>query len=133
LGSHHQPTGYWYKDAIIHSGNYRPIQLFLGPDNQANTMQDHITEGTLFPGEVNYIQYFYASDFNPPSWLIMPSGWSLDGVASGAELKVPLLIKDLWNQCKGPGYLAGQPVRLTKTSVGIDNDMGPGTGCAPGH
>jgi hypothetical protein len=98
-------------------------------------LTDHYALRDLSKAEVGFIQYYYAFGFTAPSWLQLPSDFSLRGTVGGG-LAVPLWIKDAYNLC-GSSFQepmpAGQPVRLNANYTGIDGDNGPppAQGCAP--
>ena len=118
-------------DGIWYNGPTIPGAQALDNHQQ---MTDHYGLGALFASEVGFIQYYYAFGFTAPSWLQLPSGFSLPGVGP-TGLAVPLWIKDAYNSCatglKDP--IAGQAVRFSPNYTGIAGDNGPppAQGCAP--
>ena len=99
-----------------------------------SSIKDFYSFPGIFGAEVGFIQYYYATDFIPPS-ILSNSGFTLPAITNQG-LAVPLLIKDLYNGCKKALgqtfiYIPAQPIRLNQSFSGIDGDGGPGTGCAP--
>jgi hypothetical protein len=107
-----------------------------GQELIGSSMKDYYNLGLLDTLEVGFVQLYYATGFTPPS-ILTNSGFTLPGVPSLGPA-VPLLIKDAYNSCQALmgrpiTLIAGQPVRLALSYVGIDGDNGPApaTGCAP--
>ncbi len=128
-------------DGIWYSGGAAP-----SPGSKALTFGYEMTDKYglgLYQAEVGYIQYYYAYGFAPPSWLRLPSTFSLPGLPTslpgnaGNGPAVPLWIHDAHNACETVlgdvmTTFPAQTARLNPMFIGIDGDKGPppATGCA---
>jgi hypothetical protein len=116
-----QPDGIWY--TLIPKPSPQAVEI------DRSQFTDHHQGNPLnMTAQVNYLQYYYATDFTIPSYLSqMPNLFTIPGISSGPAL--PLWIKDTLNRCSTNSALPAEGINLNWTYVYIQGDGGPGTGC----
>jgi len=95
-----------------------------------SSFTDHHRGNPLNPGaQVNYLQYYYATDFTLAPWQ-MPQSilFSVPGVSTFGPT-LPLWIRDRLNKCIQISAIAAEGISFSGPHIYIDGDNGPGTGC----
>jgi hypothetical protein len=118
------PDGTW--SILVPSDGTTPNDVQIRDSPQ---FTDHHHGTTLnLAAQVNYLQYYYATNFNLPvsSLGLTPFFYGVPGVP---DIAMPLWIRDAKNKCSPFPYLPAEGISTSGQHVYIDGDNGPGTGC----
>ena len=125
------PTGVWYNNLPALTANDEKMdQVDLDNTHKTVEFTDHHHGSVLLLGsQVNYLQYYYTTDFPLPAASLIPDTlFSVPGFSGPA---MPLWIKDTTNKCASTTSSPAEAITEVMTSngqiVSINGDKGAGT------
>jgi hypothetical protein len=120
-GTAPEPNGIWFTRIPRPSAQAEEIV-------ESRLTDHHRGNPAVLSAQVNYLQYYYATDFALPSYFDgLSDVFSIPGLSSG--IAVPLYIKDSKNKCSPLLYLPAEGISFNWKYIYINGDGGPGTGC----